>query len=160
MLVDALGRLPERFRLVLVGEGPHRAALAARAESLGGRLAVLPYLREKAALAELLASADVYVTAGPHETFGLSVAEAQAAGLPVVGVRAGALVARVPEGTGLLGPVGDASAMAANVERAFAERERMGQAGRALVEATLSWDATFGKIFEAYESALAAPTTA
>lgn len=38
-----------------------------------------------------LAAADIYVTAGPHETFGLSVIEAEASGLPVVGVDAGAL---------------------------------------------------------------------
>lgn len=164
-LVDTLERLPADLdaRLVLAGEGPRREALEARAQRLAEqhgspRLFVLPYVADKTELATLLASADLYLTAGPHETFGLSVVEAQAAGLPVVGVRAGALVDRVPEGTGLLGPVKDAEAMAANVERVAAEREAMGDAARALVEHTLSWEACFRAVFEAYDTLL--PTRA
>jgi alpha-1,6-mannosyltransferase len=163
-LVGALERLPAHLdaRLVLAGEGPHRTALAERARLLAERdgtqrLFVLPYVADKVELATLLASADVYVTAGPHETFGLSVVEAQAAGLPVVGVRAGALVDRVPEGIGLLGPVSDPAAMAANVERVAARRGEMGEAALAMVRETLSWEASFRTIFEAYESLLARP---
>ena len=151
-LVDALERLPASLnaRLVMAGEGPYRADLEARARQ-NGRLVVLPY-QPKDALADLLASADLYLTAGPHETFGLSVVEAQAAGLPVVGVRAGALVERVPEGTGLLGPVGDAEAMATNIQAAFVQRDEMGAAARAYVAANLSWEATFERVFRAYET--------
>ncbi len=155
-LVDALERLPAalRPRLVLAGEGPHREALEARAAALAAsderRLFVLPYVQDKRELAALMASADVYLTAGPHETFGLSVVEGQAAGLPVVGVYAGALRERVPAGTGLLGPVADAEAMAANIERVAAERAAMGAAARAHVAASFSWEASFEKIFRAY----------
>ncbi|EGV30835.1 putative glycosyltransferase [Thiorhodococcus drewsii AZ1] len=49
--------------------------------------------QDKFTYATLLASADLYVTAGPHETFGLALVEAEAFGLPVVGV--GALCERV-----------------------------------------------------------------
>jgi alpha-1,6-mannosyltransferase len=75
----------------------------------------------------------------------------------VVGVHAGALVDRVPEGTGLLGPVGDAAAMAANVERVAAQQEEMGGAALTMVRETLSWEASFRTIFEAYESLIARP---
>jgi glycosyltransferase involved in cell wall biosynthesis len=51
-------------------------------------------------LAAWLASADLYVSAMADETFGISVIEAQASGLPVVGVAAGAMVDRVPSGLG------------------------------------------------------------
>jgi len=163
-LVGALDRLPEALdaRLVLAGEGPHRAALTERArqeaERAGvQRLFVLPYVADKVELATLLASADVYVTAGPHETFGLSVVEAQAAGLPVVGVRAGALVDRVPEGTGRLGPVGDVAAFARNIEAVAAERDAMAAAAHTMVRETLSWEAAFRAIFDAYTTLLPRP---
>ena len=44
------------------------------------------------------------------ETFGVSIIEAQASGLPVVGVAAGAMIDRVTDAVGRLGPVGDARA--------------------------------------------------
>jgi alpha-1,6-mannosyltransferase len=163
VLVDALERLPAELnaRMVLAGEGPRREEIVERAAHMAERygeprLFVQPYMHQKEDLAALLASSDVYVTAGPHETFGLSVVEAQAAGLPVVGVRASALIERVPPGTGLLGPVGDADAMAANIARVAAERGSMGEASRTLVRDTLSWDTCFRTIFEAYSSVVPA----
>lgn len=149
-LPDSLGA-----RLVLIGEGPMRPELERRARAVSerhgeDRVFVLPYEDDARALAELLASADIYVTAGPYETFALSVAEAQAAGLPVVGVRAGALIDRVPPGLGLLGPVDDAKAMAENIEEVARQREEMSRSARRHVEEHLSWEAAFETIFRAY----------
>ncbi|HIG73841.1 MAG TPA: glycosyltransferase [Bacteroidetes bacterium] len=140
--------------LVMVGEGPHRDRLAAE-QAEGAPIRVLPYLTSKSALARLLASADLYLTAGPYETFGLSVAEAQACGLPVVGVQAGALIERVPEGLGLLGPVDDDRAMATHILEVAEHRHAMGQAARAKVVEQYSWDATFRAMFGLYEQSLA-----
>jgi alpha-1,6-mannosyltransferase len=50
-----------------------------------------------------------------NETFGISVIEAQASGLPVVGVAAGAMIDRVTPDIGRIGPTGDAAAMARNI---------------------------------------------
>jgi alpha-1,6-mannosyltransferase len=152
VLADAVEHLPADLRptLVLAGEGPHRAALEARARD-SERLVIQPYVTDKDEFARLLASADVYVTAGPHETFALSVVEAQASGLPVVGVEAGALLDRVPDGTGRLGPVGDAAAFAARIAEVAAERQSMGAAARMHVEASFSWERTFERLFAAYE---------
>lgn len=161
LLVDAFEKLPPAIgaRLVMLGEGRERAMLAERAakirERFGeDRLFVLAYTNDKAELARILASADVYVTAGPHETFGLSVAEAQAAGLPVVGVAAGALIDRVADGTGLLGPVGDSRALANNILRVAANHRQMGAAARDLVATTLSWEHCFSTTFGIYERLL------
>ena len=155
-MVDAvrLANAHTPTRLVLVGEGPHRAELEER-EAAGDPIRVLPYLTDRAALARLLASSDVYLTAGPHETFSLSVVEAQACGLPVVGVAAGALVERVPDGVGLLGPVDDAEAMAHNLLRAAAERDRLGAAARHHAVEAFSWRTSFDRLFALYEVALA-----
>jgi len=155
-LVEAFERLPSELkaRLVLVGEGPMKESLNKRAGE-NDRLHVLPYESDPDRFAELIASADLYVTAGAHETFGLSVVEAQACGLPVVGVEAGALVERVPEGLGRLGPVHDAEAFAANIEAVAAERDAMGRAARRHVEENFSWRACFQRWLEIYEAAMA-----
>lgn len=145
VVVNAFASLVERghdVALVMVGDGPLRETIEERAQTLPG-LQPIGYVSDSAALADLLASADVYVTAGPHETFGLSVIEAQAAGLPVVGVDAGALRSRVVDGTGLLGPVDDATAMADNVLRVLERRDACGRRAREHVEEHFSWDASF-----------------
>lgn len=114
-VVEAFLRLPGSMRamLVLLGEGPTRQPLA---ERLAGRRALLPgYIRDRSELARWLASADLYASGMANETFGISVIEAQASGLPVIGVAAGAMVDRVTPEIGRVGPVDDAEAMARNL---------------------------------------------
>jgi glycosyltransferase involved in cell wall biosynthesis len=113
---------------------------------------VLPFEPDRAELATLLASADIYLTAAAHETFGLAVLEAQASGLPVIGVRAGAMVERVGAELGILGEPGSAGDLARNVALLAANGMRAkGRAARAHVERLYSWDATFGRLIARYE---------
>jgi alpha-1,6-mannosyltransferase len=81
------------------------------------------------------------------ETFGLSIIEAQASGLPVVGVAAGAMLDRVTGPVGRLGPVGDSSAMARNILDIW-DGDRAGMAAKAR-EAALqfSWDRSMESLF-------------
>lgn len=150
-LADAHARMPENFRshLVLIGEGPQRKDLEQRA-SKQPHLHVLPYESDSLKFATTLASADVYVTAGPHETFGLSVIEAQACALPVVGVAAGALKERVIDGLGYLAPVDDADEFARLMACAWQKRTEFGRNAREHVEKYFSWDATFTRLLEIY----------
>jgi len=152
LLIDAFERLPDELRpcLLILGEGPLREELEQRAKDRDG-IHVLPYESDPDAFAAVLASADIYVTAGPHETFGLSVVEAQASGLPVVGVNSGALTERVTEGLGFLGPVDDADAMAENISKAAAQRQEIGRRAREHVEQTYGWSSTFGRLIELYD---------
>jgi alpha-1,6-mannosyltransferase len=114
VVVEAFRKLPQALgaKLVLIGEGPLREQL----ERLGDPNIIMPgYLTDRAELARWLASADIYVSAMADETFGISIIEAQASGLPVVGVAAGAMIDRVSDAVGRLGPVGDSDAMARNI---------------------------------------------
>ena len=157
LVVDAFRKLPESLgaRLLLIGEGPVRDDILATSHQ---RIIAPGYLTDRAELASWLASADIYVSAMADETFGVSVVEAQASGLPVVGVAAGAMLDRVDYETGRLGPVDDSDAMAANIlEVCGADRRAMGAAARAHVEGQFSWDRTFQTLFgEIYPQAFAA----
>lgn len=155
-LIAMFKRLPPEFgaAMVMIGDGKLRARLEGEAEGLP--IAFTGFEHSRGELARALASADMYVSAMADETFGISVLEAQAAGLPVVGVASGAMPDRVPAGLGLLGPVDDVQAMADNVVTLWnADRAAMGRAARAHVEANYSWAATFGRLFgDIYPSAL------
>lgn len=156
LVVDAFAKLPESLgaRLILIGEGPVRDAIAEAGDS---RIVAPGYLTDRSDLARWLASADIYVSAMADETFGVSVIEAQASGLPVVGVAAGAMLDRVDRETGLLGPVDDVDAMAANILDLWrSDRWAMGDAARAHVAGQFSWDRTFKALFgELYPQAFA-----
>ena len=97
----------------------------------------------------------MYVSAGPFETFGLSVAEAQAAGLPVIGVNGGALPERISPQNGMLAAVDDVADLREKMVRMMmADREQMGRFARLHAEKNYSWESTFGRLFELYESLL------
>ena len=76
-------------RLVVVGEGPLRARL----ERQAARLPVdfTGYIGCRNTVATILATADVALAPGPHETFGLAALEALACGTPAVVSRTSAL---------------------------------------------------------------------
>ncbi len=156
-LVDMFRRLPKSLgaALVMIGDGKLREPLAAAAADLP--IAFTGFERDRAELARALASSDIYVSAMADETFGVSVLEAQAAGLPVVGVTGGAMPDRVPAGLGLLGPVDDVAAMARNVEAVWAgDAAGMGRAARDMVVAGFGWDRTFERLLgEIYPAAMA-----
>lgn len=84
LALDALARLPATH-LAIVGEGPHRESLEQRARQLGvGERVRFTGALERALLPDVYASADAFVFPSTTETQGLVLAEALAAGLPVV----------------------------------------------------------------------------
>jgi alpha-1,6-mannosyltransferase len=155
VLLGMTAKLPPDlpWKLLILGNGAPRR-LVERAAAQDPRIRYLPYERDRATLARCLASADVYVSAARFETFGLAVLEAQASGLPVVGQRAGAMVDRVPESTGILVPTfGPESMAGAVVQLLQGDFRARGRDARALVESRHSWPRTFNRLFELYEGA-------
>jgi alpha-1,6-mannosyltransferase len=155
-VVDAFLRLPPSLgtRLALLGEGPMRDQILA----LGNARIVAPgYVRDRDELGRWLASSDIYVSGMADETFGISIVEAQASGLPVVGVAAGAMIDRVSPRTGRLGPVDDDAAMAANILEIW-DADRTAMASEARTTALgYSWDNTMELLFgRVYPNAFAA----
>jgi glycosyltransferase involved in cell wall biosynthesis len=104
--------------LVIAGDGPDRAALRARAADADvtflGRV-------DDASLRELRAGASIALAPSrSSETFGLAVAEAMAAALPVAASRVGA-IPELLEADALVAP-GDAKALAAAIARLGGDR--------------------------------------
>ncbi|MDG4767512.1 glycosyltransferase family 1 protein [Solwaraspora sp. WMMD406] len=156
-LLAETSRLPG-VRVVVVGDGPARKDLER----------LLPAVRFLGArhgdhLAEFYASLDIFVHTGPHETFGQTVQEAQASGVPVVAPAVGGPVDLVAPGrTGLLVPPGDGAVLAAAVADLVADpqrRDRYGRAARAAV-AGRTWAAIGDELIEHYQAVLDAPGVA
>jgi len=143
-LIAMFRKLPADFGAAMVMMGDGKLMVRLRAEAAGLPIAFAGFEKDRAELARALASSDLYVSAMADETFGISVLEAQASGLPVVGVASGAMPDRVPVGLGLLGPVDDTTAMADNVVRLWRDgHAATSAAARAHVEANFSWRRTF-----------------
>ena len=155
VVVEAFRRLPRSLgaALLLLGDGPLREQFIRRE---GERIFAPGYCRDRSDLAAWLASADLYVSAMADETFGISIIEAQASGLPVVGVAAGAMVDRVPSGLGLVGEVDDAGVMASNI-MAVLGGDMATMSVRARAHALqFSWDRSMELLFgQVYRAALA-----
>jgi alpha-1,6-mannosyltransferase len=155
-LIAMMRQLPPELGadLVMLGDGKLREQLEEESKDLP--IAFPGFLEDRNELATALASADIYVSAMADETFGVSIVEAQASGLPVVGVASGAMPDRVPAGIGLLGPVDDIETMARNVIEVWQGYcAAMGEAARAHVADRYSWERTFDRLFEeVYPAAL------
>ena len=101
--IDALGALYHAgvdARLVVVGEGPLRTRLEKQAARLP--IDFTGFINDRHTVAQLLASADVTLAPGPHETFGLAALESLACGTPAVVSRTSALTEIITPDSGVL----------------------------------------------------------
>ncbi|MEV4054815.1 glycosyltransferase family 4 protein [Amycolatopsis sp. NPDC049688] len=126
------GVLPPDARLTVVGDGPQRAEAERAAQRLAGRVTFLGFRPDVPAL---LAAADALVLPSTMEQQPLVVAEAMAAGKPVLATATGGVPAMldVPGAPAFLAPPGDVPALAARLRALFAEPDP-GRVGRLLAE--------------------------
>jgi glycosyltransferase involved in cell wall biosynthesis len=147
LAVDAMSsaaRSRPNLRLLIVGDGPLRAALESRVASLGLAAQVIFAGRiEHSAMPEWYRSADVFVLPSEFDNSPNVVLEAMASGLPVVATDVGGLRQYMKAGVnGELVPAGDAPALADAIGR-FADDDelsmRVGRRNRDDVVAGFSW---------------------
>jgi len=142
------------IRLALVGDGPSLGSVTR--ELKGMPVSFLGSL-SGADLAAAYAAFDVFLHTGTEETFGQTVQEAHAAGLPVVAPRSGGPIDLVQHGTnGYLYEPTDATTLRPYVEALTLDtelRSRMGEAGRRTVLGK-SWYGVCEQLVGYYESAI------
>jgi len=148
------------IRLAIVGDGPSvpaaRRALSGMPVTWLGRLG-------GAELAAAYASFDVFAHTGAEETFGQTLQESFASGVPVIAPRSGGPIDLVDHGVnGFLFEPADDAGLAAFVELLSTDRQlrlRMGEAGRRSVLGR-SWSAVCAELVGHYERVVAASATA
>lgn len=149
----ALRRI-DRLRLVLVGDGPARASLGRRLAALDP--VFLGALRDEE-LATAYAALDVFVHTGTTETFGQTLQEAHAAGLPVVAPAVGGPLDLVEHGVdGFLFDPHQSRSLRRSVLSLVeddAQRARFGEAGRRAVVGR-TWEALGDELIGHYRSVL------
>ncbi len=143
LLIDAVHKLGAPYYLLLVGGSADVCTT--------GRIVRLPYQRDPAALAALMASCDMLVHPGDQETFGLVVLEAMACALPVLGVDAGGVRELVDRATGLLVQPGSAAAIAEGIVAIYdQDRAGMGLRARQKVVQNYDWHIIFPQLLAQY----------
>jgi len=142
-------------RAVIVGEGPARTELEARAADLSGSIR---FIGSRHDVPELLQAADLVVQSSLYEGFPNAILEAMAAGRAVVATAVGGTVEAVePERTGILVSPRDSAALAAAIARVLTQPDlarSYGLAGRKRVEAEFSVARMVGRYADLYMSSL------
>ncbi len=148
---------PVDYRFVVVGEGPRRAQLEARADG------TVLFLGRYADAAHCYAAFDVYVQPSLWEGGPITVLEALVMGRPTVSTGVGMVPEVIADGVhGRVVPPADSSALAEAVRSLVADRaaaRRMGEAGRERVLARFTTEAMIESHVRLYEELASAPLT-
>lgn len=161
VLLEAFRRLAEReplARLLLVGDGPERQKIEARAAEMDGRVVLTGSVGHESVLGyveAMDACTAPYSTAQNFYFSPLKVFEYMAMGRPVVASRVAQITELInPEETGLLVEPGDPDALAEALFRISRSPEaalRMGSSGRRWVTEHRTWERNVHQIVSAYE---------
>lgn len=161
-LIDAVPHLHSHAQVVIVGDGPLRSDLEARARRLGvaHRIRFTGFVPHAEVPAHL-GNADLLVLPSVYEELGSILVEALHAGLPVVASGVGGIPDIVRDGvTGRLFPPGDARSLASVVNELVTDPlllETYAAAARRAAPA-YSWAGLASKVLDVYRSALHADT--
>jgi glycosyltransferase involved in cell wall biosynthesis len=162
-LLDALPQVlaqHPRTKVILFGQGPISDEIAARVQASPelARCVQLPGFRRD--LDKILPCLDVLAHPAFMEGLGVSLLQAAACGVPLVGGRAGGIPEIVQPGlNGELIEPGDTAALAASLNKLLASselRQRYGVAGREWVEERFSIDAMVQGNLAVYQKAVGA----
>ena len=164
LLVGALALLPADTGLDIVGDGPDRAALEARATELGvnGRVTFHGAVKQFA-LAAYYKRASALVVPSSEEGLGLVAVEAQLCETPVIAFESGGLPDVIQHNrTGFLVPERSAPALAGAIREVLDRADRgaaLGEAGRLHALATFAPESVARRYADVYRSVVGTSAT-
>jgi glycosyltransferase involved in cell wall biosynthesis len=161
LLISAFARVLEVVsdaKLVIAGSGQEEDNLSCQIKDLNITNSVLMVGKlPKEKVAQLMAAADVFVLPSKMESFGLTLLEASAAGVPVVCANAGGIPEVFQDGfNALLYPPGDDDAMAKAIIRLIQDKELGKKISANAVETAnrFTWERTAEQTLQVYKEVL------
>lgn len=155
---DLALRFPDRFHLLIVGDGLQRTELRSlQSAILNPQSAIthLPYCADPQQLAALYRAADLFVHPGVQETFGLVTLEAQACGTPVIGIHGSYMDRIIHSDQTLWARENSPAALAAAIEETSRENIKVsGEHASRAVSALYSWEQVFSHLFDLYREVI------
>jgi glycosyltransferase involved in cell wall biosynthesis len=160
LLLEAFVRIRARYpkaKLTLVGDGPERSSLQARAMALGLDNAVefLGYCTQQE-VAEQMNMADFLVLPSFAEGLPVVLMEALASGIPVIATSVAGVSELVHDGkTGLLVPSGDIEGLEEALDRLLGDPDlcwKLGKAGRLVVRELHDVEREAGKLLSLFRN--------
>lgn len=161
-LIEAFAKIAFKYmntELLIVGDGPLESELKTMCKKLNIEDRVIFAGKiPNSKIPDMLSSIDIFVMPSLSESFGVSILEAEACGLPVVATNVGGIpeVVRDSE-TGFLVAPGDSNAIAEKLCLLVEDgkmREKFGAYGRKFVELNYDWKDSVEKMYELYSSIL------
>jgi N-acetyl-alpha-D-glucosaminyl L-malate synthase BshA len=157
-LVDVLARVRRRMRarLILVGDGPDRPRLMARARE-AGLTKCIGLLGTHTEFVDYLRHADAFVLPSESESFGVAALEALSCGVPVLAYRVGGIPEVVTDDVGRLVAPFDIDALAEAALDVLSNpglRDALGRGARARAEARYHRDAAIDRYENHYRRVL------
>jgi alpha-1,6-mannosyltransferase len=150
---ELCSRHPLRYHLVMVGDGPLRRLLPATRQRTNA-LTWRSYIQANADLARYYHAADLFIHPGVCETFGLVVLEAQACGLPCVGISGSYMDANIMVGLDKWATHNRPAELADAIERFDnVDRTALGLEASRMVHARFAWNRVFQRQWDLYSRA-------
>lgn len=162
VLFESLAGLTDvRWRLVVVGDGPHRPSFEAlaRTRGLAPRVTFTGSVSDEELPAHYrLADCHVFPSTGRAEAFGLVALEAAASGIPTVASHLPGVRTVIVDGeTGLLVPPGEAAALRETLRHLLdhpSRRRELGRHARARAEREFAWEPQIDRLERTYRQVL------
>ena len=147
-------RSPGEYHLLITGEGMQRKLVADLLADTGA-VTWSPFLSNADDLLAFYHAADLFVHPGVKETFGLVTLEAQACGMPVVGIRGTAMDRIVCHDQSFWATANTPDALAIAIARAFEnDLPALGAAARAGVGRRFAWPEVLARLFDLYRKVI------